>query len=167
MKFPVLPYVAIALFTTTAHASVIYTFTATTRASFGSPSHQETFRLETPGFIPLVTNGPLISLLETDPAVTKCTPCKDAPVPALHFLRGSTSDLIQFADEDGATRLFTFPFESLSNAGSYSTLWGINVERGELTVANTPEPSTFALLATGAALLAFRRQRRNPAISPH
>lgn len=159
MKFPVLQCLAITLLTTSAHASVIYTFTATTRATMGSPAHQETFRLETPDFLPLVTNSPLISLLETDPTVTQCTPCKDAPVPALHFLRGSTSDLIQFADEDGTTRLFTFPFESLSNVGSYSTLWGINVERGELTVANTPEPSTFALLSAGAALVALRLRR--------
>lgn len=160
MKFPVLQCLALALLTTTAQASVIYTFTATTRASLGSPSHQETFRLETGDFLPLVTGGPLISLLETDPSVQQCSPCENPPVPALHFLRSGDSDLVQFADEDGTTRLFRFPFETLSSAGSYSTLWGINVESGQLTVANTPEPSTFALLAVGAALISVRIRRR-------
>jgi hypothetical protein len=44
--------------TYTAHAApVLYTFTATTEASLGSPSHLEQFQLEAPDFLPLVLNG--------------------------------------------------------------------------------------------------------------
>jgi hypothetical protein len=151
--------------TYTAHATpVLYTFTATTRATLGSPSHLEQFQLEAPDFLPLVLNGAVMSFLRSDPALISCVACTDPPVPTLHFLRSDTSDLVQFRDADGILRPYFFPANSLSSPGSYNTLPGINVAVGKLVVAETPEPSTMALVISGAATLALRLRRRTPRI---
>src|SRR5262245_5422642 len=78
-----------------AHASVIYTFTANTRPSLGSPSHPESFQLELTDFLPVSNGGPVISFFRTGPEVTSCVACTTGAVQALHFLRTSDSDLIQ------------------------------------------------------------------------
>ena len=147
--------------TYTAHAApVLYTFTATTRASLGSPSHLEQFQLQTPDFLPLVLNGGVLSYLRSDPALISCVACTDPPVPTLHFLRTDTSDMVQFRDADGTLRAYFFPANSLSNPGRYDTLPGINVAVGNLVVGEVPEPSTMALVIAGASALASRRRRR-------
>jgi len=88
--------------TYTAHAApVLYTFTATTEASLGSPLHLEQFQFEAPDFLPLVLNVGVLSYLRSDPALIACGACTDPLVPALHFLRTDTSDLVQFRDADG------------------------------------------------------------------
>jgi hypothetical protein len=82
-------------------------------------------------------------------------------------LRSSDSDMIQFADADNTTRLYTFPLNALSNIGTYSTLPGINVNLGALDVASVPEPSTASLLVMiGTSAIAWflynlRRTRRS------
>ena len=150
-----------------AHASIIYEFTATTSPAPGSLSHLEFFQLELPGFLPISTGGPVISFFENDPAVISCIACTNSPVPAPHFLRSSDSDMIQFADADNTTRLYTFPLNALSNIGTYSTLPGINVNLGALDVASVPEPSTASLLVMiGTSAIAWflynlRRTRRS------
>src|SRR5690348_13111804 len=68
-------------------APVLYTFTATTRATQGSPSHTEQFQLTVPDFLPLVENGAVLSFLRDDPALISCVSCAEAPLSALHFLR--------------------------------------------------------------------------------
>jgi hypothetical protein len=113
----------------------------------------------TPDFLPLVTNGGLISFLRSDPALVSCVACTDPPILTLHFLRGDTSDLIQFRDADRILRPYFFPVNALANAGTYDTLPGINVNVGRLVVAEIPEPSTMAMFIVGAAALAFRRRR--------
>lgn len=133
---------------------VLYTFTATTRATLNSPAHLEMFRLQLPDFMPVVEGGPLVSFFRTSPEVLACVACQTTSIPVLHFLRGATSDLVQFADDDGTTRLFTFSFGALSDFGTHSTLAGINVERGTLVVAPVPEPSTLALFLLGISALA-------------
>jgi hypothetical protein len=154
-----------------AHASILYEFTATTSPAPGSPSHLEFFQLELPDFLSISSGGPLISFFENDPAVISCIACTDPSVPALHFLRGPDGDMIQFADADGTTRLYTFPLNALSNIGTYSTLPGINVNLGALDVASVPEPSTAGLLRIGTLAIAWplfynvRRTRRNRAHS--
>jgi hypothetical protein len=161
-----LPYAAVLFSATyTAHAApVLYTFTATTRDSLGSPSHLEQFQLQAPDFLPLVLNGDVLSFLRSDPALISCVACTDPPVPTLHFLRGDTSDLVQFRDADGTLRLYFFPANSLSNVGTYDTLPGINVEVGNIVVAEIPEPSTMALVIAGAGALALRRRCRTPGV---
>jgi hypothetical protein len=127
----------------------------------GSPAHLETFQLELADYLPVTSGGGPISFMSNDPAVEVCTPCNSSPVPALHFLRGSSSELIQFADLDGTTRLYEFPLPALSEAGSYHTLPGINTNQGDLAVvATTPEPSTMGLFAAGIAALVWRSRRR-------
>jgi hypothetical protein len=81
-------------------------------------------------------------------------------------LRGPDSDLMQFADADSTTRLYTFPLNALSNIGTYSTLPGINVNLGALGVAPVPEPSTASLVMIGTSAIAWflynlRRPRRS------
>jgi hypothetical protein len=151
--------------TYTAHAApVLYTFTATTGATLGSPSHLEQFQLEAPDFLPLVLNDGVLSYLRSDPVLISCVACTDPPVPTLHFLRTDTSDLVQFRDADGVLRPYFFPANSLSDTGSYDTLPGINVAVGKLVVAETPEPSTMVLVIAGAATLALRLRRRTPGV---
>ena len=146
--------------TYTAHAApILYTFTATTPATLGSPSHLEQFQLEAPDFLPLVLNGDVLSFLSSDPALISCIACADPPVPTLHFLRTDTSDLVQFRDADGILRPYFFPANSLSHPGSYDTLPGINVAVGKLVVTETPEPATMVLVLAGAATLASRLRR--------
>jgi hypothetical protein len=122
------------------------------------------FQMTLPGYLPLVSGGPLLSFLSTDPTVNSCVPCVDPPLTALYFLRGGTSDLIQFKDQDGTNYLYTFPVNSLSQAGRYSTLPGININKGTLnvTVTATPEPSAAVLFAIGlcTVLLGLRLRRR-------
>lgn len=144
---------------------VLYTFTATTRATLGSPAHTEAFQLRLPEYLPVAEGSPLISFLRTDPAVLSCTACTNAPVPALHFLRSGGSDLVQFADEDGTTRLYMFPLLALTSAGTHDTLPGINVAVGALTVAPVPEPSTTAMLVIGLAALALGARGRRSIIA--
>ena len=147
-----------------AHAApVLYTFTATTQAAMGSPSHTEQFQLATPGFLPLVLNGEVLSFLRSDPALISCIACAEPPVPTLHFLRSDSSDLVQFSDADGILRPYFFPPNALSSPGTYDTLPGINVNAGQLVVAEAPEPSTMLLVVMGAAPFAFRRRRARPA----
>jgi len=138
-----------------AHASIIYTFTATTSPAPSSPPHSEVFQLQLPDFLSISSSGPVISFFENDPAVISCVACANPPVPAFHFLRGPDSDMIQFADADNTTRLYTFPLNALSNIGTYSTLAGINVNRGALAVASVPEPSTASLLMIGTSAIAW------------
>jgi len=139
---------------------VQYTFTATTRASLGSPSHTEAFDLVLPDFMPLVQNGPVISFLSDDPALRSCVACVVPSVPALHFLRSTTNDLIQFVDEDGTNRLYMFPLNVLSTVGRWDTLSGINVNRGTVVVSATPEPATIGMLLIAAAVFAALYRRR-------
>jgi hypothetical protein len=146
----------------------LYTFTATTQPTQGSPSHLEQFQLMAPDFLPLVTNGDVISFLRSDPAIISCVACTDPPVPTLHFLRSDTSDLVQFRDADGILRPYFFSPSALSNPGTHDTLPGINVNVGKLIVSEIPEPSTTALLGGGLATLALLLRRRNswtPALS--
>jgi hypothetical protein len=151
--------------TCTAHAApVLYTFTAITPATLGSPSHLEQFQLEAPRFLPLVLNGDVLSFLRSDPPLISCVACTDPPVPTLHFLRADTSDLVQFRDADGTLRPYFFSANSLSNPGSYDTLPGINAAVGKLVVSETPEPSTIALVIAGAATLALRLRRPSPGV---
>jgi hypothetical protein len=161
-----LKYTALCLVTyAVCNASTLYSFTATTSASSGSPSHIESFQLEVDNF--LAVDSGLIPVLGSDPALRSCAACLDSStVPALNFLRGSDSDLIQFADLDGTTRAYFFPLESLTSVGDYNTLPGVNVNVATLTVSQgsqpaVPEPSTFALLTTSLALIAvgIRRHR--------
>jgi len=143
---------------------VQYTFSATT----GSPSHTESFDLVLPDFLALVQNGPLISFLSDDPTLRSCIACVAPPVPSLHFLRSTTNDLIQFVDEDGTTRLYTFPLNVLSTVGRWETLPGINVNRGAVVVSAPPEPATFGmLLIAAAAFAALYRRRRTSLDSRH
>lgn len=152
------------LVATGAYASTIYSFNATTRAVLGSPAHQESFQLQAPAYLPLSSGGPLISFQSDDPAMLSCVSCKTPPVLAVHFLRGSDSDMIQFADLDGTTRLYSFPLNALSAGGAYRTLPGFNVNVGEVTVTSAPEPSTIALLGMGALVL-LAKLRRRPVVS--
>jgi hypothetical protein len=141
-------------------APILYTFTATTRATVGSPSHLEQFQLIAPDFLPLVLNGPLISFLRDDSALLSCVACADPPIAALHFLRSDTSDLVQFRDADGILRPYFFAPDALSQLGTHDTLPGINVNIGRVVVSEVPEPRTTGLLLTGAAALALRLRRR-------
>lgn len=148
-----------------AHASsVLYTFSGTTVGSFPTPSHNESFRLLVPDFLPVETNGPVLSIQADDPGLQLCEPCAATSVPVLHFLRGSTSDLVQFVDSDGTTRLYTFAALALSTPGTYDTLFGININRGTITVESVPEPSTLALLLIGFGVLVIRKSSH---LSPH
>jgi hypothetical protein len=146
----------------TAHATpVSYTFTATTRATVGSPAHLEQFRLLTPDFLPVVLNGPVISFLRDDPALISCVSCTDPPVPTLHFLRSGIGDVVQFRDADGILRPYFFPMNVLSNPGVYDTPGGFNVNVGKLVVAETetPEPATVAMVTAGLAIAGLLRRR--------
>jgi hypothetical protein len=144
-------------------APVLYTFTATTRATLNSPSHLEQFQLIAPDFLPLVSNGALISLLRDDPALISCVACTDPPIPTLHFLRNDSSDLVQFSDADRILRPYFFSPNALSHPGIHDTLPGINVAVGKLVVSEVPEPSTSGLVLTGVAIVAFRL--RGPALA--
>jgi len=137
-------------------APIVYTFTATTQPTLGSPSHLEKFQLTVPDFLPLVLNGDVISFLRSDPALISCVACTDPPVPTLHFLRSDTSDLVQFSDADGILRPYFFQPNTLSSPGTYDTLSGINVAVGNLVVTETPEPSTMVLIVMGVVPFAFR-----------
>jgi hypothetical protein len=144
----------------TAHATpVSYTFTATTRATLGSPAHLEQFRLLAPDFIPVVLNGPVISFLRDDPALISCVSCTDPPVQTLHFLRSGSGDVVQFRDTDGILRPYFFPMNVLSSPGAYNTSPGINVNVGKLVVAETPEPATVAMVTAGLAIAGLLRRR--------
>jgi hypothetical protein len=127
-------------------------------ATAGSPAHLEQFQLTTPDFLP-VDSG-LVSYMRDDPAVMSCIACADPPVPALHFLRGPTSDLVQFRDADGILRVYFFAVDALTNPGMHDTNPGINVNVGNLKVAQTPEPSTSILMLAGLSLAARRVRRR-------
>jgi hypothetical protein len=144
-------------------SSVLYTFTAKTQPAPGAPSHDEIFQLLSPDFLPVVFNGPVISFDGNDPAVLSCVSCIDPPVPALHFLRGSDSDLVQFKDEDNTLRLYMFPLNALSSPGKWDTLPGINVNKGALVVTVVPEPSTAVLLTIGLGAVASVLVRRRRA----
>ena len=144
---------------------VRYTFEATTTALPGSPSHVESFSLVTSAFLPVVENGPLISFLADDPAVLSCVSCVAPPIPALHFLRSASADLIQFVDADGTNRPYFFPVDALSNVGTWSTQPGINVNQGTLVVSSVPEPATAGALLIGLAIIAAAgviRKRSTP-----
>jgi hypothetical protein len=140
-------------------APVLYTFTATTRATPGSPSHLEKFELTTADFLPVVVNGPVISFLQTDPALLSCVACATPPAGALHFLRADSSDVVQFRDADGILRPYFFAPNTLSIPGTHDTLPGFNVNVGNIVVAETPEPSTAGLVITGLAAAALRLRR--------
>ncbi len=140
---------------------VLYTFTGTTLGTSGSPSHAQVFQLTVPDFLPVVLNGPVIPFLSTDPAVNSCVPCNSPPIPALHFLRGADSDLIQFHDEDNTNYLYSFAENTFSNAGTYHTLPGINVNTGTLTISEVPEPSTVGVLIIGLSTIAFGLRLRS------
>lgn len=140
---------------------ILYTFSATTKPTLGSPAHPEFFRLVMPDFLPVVTGGPVVSLLTSDPGVISCTPCRQPPVKALHFLSSITFDSIQFQDSDGVGRFYMFPANALSSLGTFNTQPGINVNVGKLVVSSVPEPSTIGMLAAGiTALLAAGAARR-------
>lgn len=141
-------------------ASVVYTFSGTTLGSFPTPSHTESFRLTVSDFLPLEVGGPVVSIEADDPGLQVCEPCTDTSVPVLHFLRSSGSDLVQFVDRDGATRLYSFAAFALTNPSSYDTLFGINVNRGTLTVESVPEPSTLALTLLAAGCVVLRKRAR-------
>jgi len=145
---------------TSLYGSVVYTFDATTRAAPGSPSHTEIFRLELADFLPMVQDADPVSFLANDPVMETCTPCVGSPIPALHFLRTSTGDLLQFADLDGTTRLYTFTVLALSQPGAHTTIPGINTNLGQLNVASTPEPSVVGTFAAGTFWLAWLARRR-------
>jgi hypothetical protein len=142
-------------------APVLYTFTATTRSTMGSPAHLEQFKLDLPDFLPLVMDGTVIPFQSDDPAVISCIACANPPTGALLFLRSSTGDIIQFRDADGILRPYFFSPSALSSVGTYSTLPGINVNVGSLAVSQIPEPSTAGLVgvALAAALHRWRRKR--------
>lgn len=144
---------------------VRYTFEATTRAELGSPSHVEAFDLVGSAFLPVVENGPLISFLANDPAFLSCVSCVPPPIPALHFLRSASADLIQFVDSDGINRPYFFPVGALSSAGTWSTQPGINVNHGMLVVSSVPEPATAGALFIGLTMIAAAgviRKRSTP-----
>ena len=155
------------LATCAAYGSPIqYVFTATTRATLGSPAHTETFELIMPDFLPVTTNGGVISLLSNDPSVISCSPCKAPPVAALHFLRGGSGDSIQFQDTDNVGRFYLFAPGALTTLGPQSTLPGINVNMGTLVVSraadetSAPEPSTWTMIFGGLTAAAIIRRRR-------
>jgi hypothetical protein len=145
---------------------VLYSFTATTSAPIGSPSHTEAFEFVAPDFLPVVLNGPVISVMKTDPAMLSCVACVDPPIPAVHFLRGGAGDSIQFQDADHISRFFLFQPDALSTMGTHSTQPGINVAVGTLTVSaapaqsDAPEPSTWTMLGIGFAGLAIGVRRQ-------
>lgn len=141
-------------------SQILYTFTATTQATAGSESHSEEFQLTAPDFLPLVVNGAVLSLLRSDSALLSCVACIDPPIPTLHFLRSDSSDLLQFQDGDGILRPYFFSANAFSELGVHETLPGINVAVGKLVVAETPEPSTLALVLIGAVVAALRLRRR-------
>jgi len=147
-------------------APIMYSFTATTRAMPGSPSHSEAFELVVPDFLPVTENGNVISFVSSDPAVISCTACVAPPTNAMHFLRGGSGDSIQFVDADGTSRFYLFPSNVLSMLGTFDTLPGINVNVGTVTVwslsdgASAPEPSTWGMLGCGLAAVILSRFRR-------
>jgi hypothetical protein len=128
----------------------------------GSPAHLEQFQLAVPDFLPLVTDGPLITFQSDDPAVISCVACASPPAGALHFLRSSIGDIIQFRDADGILRPYFFLPNVLASAGTYSTLPGINVNVGELVVSEIPEPSTAGLVGVALTAALCRRRRSRP-----
>ena len=143
-------------------APVLYTFMATTRSTMGSPAHLEQFKLALPDYLSLVTDGPVITFQSDDPAVISCTACANPPTGALHFLRSSIGDMIQFRDADGILRPYFFSQNVLSSAGTYSTLPGINVNVGELAVSQIPEPSTAGLVGVALTAVVGRWRRSRP-----
>ena len=144
---------------------IVYTFTGTAPARPGAPSHPQVFQLNLPDFLPAVFADPLVPFLSTDPALRSCVPCAQPPVPALVFLRGSASDLVQFLDENGTTYPYFFPANSLVEVGTHYTIAGINVNPGVLEVAQTPEASTagFFIIGLTAVGVGLRRRGANPA----
>lgn len=173
MNFQIIPGVVLrsailCLSAVAAHAaSVTYSFSGTTYATWNQPSHSEVFQMTIPDFLLDTANGPLM-FESSAPEVESCSPCRVPPGPALVFLRGATDDLIQFLDADGTGRLYWFPLNAISTAGTWESRPGINMNSGTLVVtvdgtgdSAVPEPSTVTLVAAGcAAALAGARLRR-------
>jgi hypothetical protein len=149
---------------TTFGSQVLYTFTATTQATLGSPSQLEQSELAAPEFLPLAPGGDLISFLRSDTALLSCLACADPPIFTLHFLRSEAEDIIQFRDADGILRPYFFAANALGEFGVHNTLPGINVAVGQVIVSNfqgeVPEPSTIRLVAIGASVMWFALWRR-------
>ena len=128
-------------------APILYTFTATTKATMGSPSHLEKFELLAPDFLPVVPNGGILSFKSNDPMLLSCEACAAPSTSAVIFLRGTTDDLVQFRDADGILRPYFFPVNALTTAGIHDTKPGFNVAVGRLEVTEVaaPEPGTVGL----------------------
>lgn len=137
-----------------------YAFTGTTLPSGGLPGHSQVFELTLPDFLPVVSGGPVVEFVSTDPAVISCIPCTNPPDPALFFLRGGIGDSVQFQDQNGTGYIYFFPADVLTTVGTHQTLPGINVNTGTLSVAAIPEPSTAGMLILGVLFLRRARRKR-------